>query len=188
MMRAPDKAPTVIPWVTNPTETCIGRTRARVAEVMVSEPIPGRIVVPAKGQAAQVRTAAGRFVLYEKRGNIGVITAKVQNVGEVYDEIDALLDEIERDEGIRAVAIYTLNGLFALLPLRWGLAWHNGCEVERALHGKTGRYASKNETSMSYYEAARKVQKKTEKYLEEMREAMDELERMIQGCEPRCAE
>jgi hypothetical protein len=85
---------------------------------MVSEPIPGRIFVPAGGVAEQVRKAAGRFVLYEKRGNIAVITAKVQNVGEVYDEIDALLDEIEKDEDVRAVAIYTLNGLFALLPLR----------------------------------------------------------------------
>ena len=52
------------------------------------------------------------------RADLGVITAKVQNVGEVYDEIDALLDEIERDEDIRAVAIYTLNGLFASLPIR----------------------------------------------------------------------
>jgi hypothetical protein len=85
---------------------------------MVSEPIPGRISVPAGGVAERVRKAAGRFVRYEKRGNLGIITAKVQNVGEVYDEIDALLDEIERDKDIQAVAIYTLNGLFASLPIR----------------------------------------------------------------------
>jgi enoyl-CoA hydratase/carnithine racemase len=49
---------------------------------------------------------------------MATITANVWNVGEVYDEIDSLLDEIERDEDVRAVAIYTLNGLFASLPIR----------------------------------------------------------------------
>ncbi len=117
-MKAPNKTATVLQWVDDPTQTCLGQARARVAEVMVSEPIPGRISVPAGGVVERVRKAAGRFVRYEKRGNLGIITAKVQNVGEVYDEIDALLDEIERDKDIRAVAIYTLNGLFASLPLR----------------------------------------------------------------------
>ncbi len=117
-MKAPKKPATIFQWVEDPTQACFGQTRARVAEVMVTEPVPGRIVVPAGGVAERVRKAAGRFVLYEKRGNLGIITAKVQNVGDVYDEIDALLDEIEKDEDIRAVAIYTLNGLFASLPIR----------------------------------------------------------------------
>jgi hypothetical protein len=117
-MRASDKAPTIIPWVTDPTETFIGRTRARVAEVMVSGPIPGRLHVNARGHAAQARGIVDGFVLYEKKGDVGVITAKVNNVGVVYDEIDALLDEIERDTDIRTVAIFTLNGLFASLPIR----------------------------------------------------------------------
>jgi hypothetical protein len=40
---------------------------------------------------------------------------------------------------------------------------------------------------MSYYEVAKKVekQKEMEKYLEDMREAMANLERIIQGSEPR---
>ena len=117
-MKAPNKPAMIFQFVNDPTQVCLGQARGRVAEVMVSEPIPGRIFVPAGGVAERVRKAAGRIVLYEKRSNIGVITAKVHNVGEVYDEIDALLDEIEKDEDVRAVAIYTLNGLFALLPLR----------------------------------------------------------------------
>jgi hypothetical protein len=117
-MRAPKKTATIFPWVEDPTQAFFRQARGRVAEVMVPEPIPGKIVVPAGGVAERARKATGRFVLYEKRGNIGVITAKLQNVGEAYDEIDALLDEIERDKDVRAVAIYTLNGLFALLPLR----------------------------------------------------------------------
>jgi hypothetical protein len=108
----------IFQFVNDPTQDFQGKARGRVAEVMVSEPIPGRIFVPAGGVAARVRKVAGRFVRYEKRGNLGIITAKVQNVGVVYDEIDALLDEIEKDEEIRAVAIYTLNGLFASLPIR----------------------------------------------------------------------
>ena len=117
-MKAPNKPATIFQFVKDPTQACAGQARGRVAEVMVSEPIPGSIFVPAGGVAERVRKAAGRFVLYEKRGHLGVITAKVQNVGEVYDEIDALLDEIEKDEDVRAVAIYTLNGLFASLPIR----------------------------------------------------------------------
>ena len=58
------------------------------------------------------------MVKYEKRGSLGIITARVENVGEVYDEIDALLDRIEGDREVRHVAIFTLNGLFASLPLR----------------------------------------------------------------------
>jgi hypothetical protein len=118
IMKAPKKTATIFQWVEDPTEAFSGQARARVAEVMVTEPIPGRIYVPAAGVKERVRKAAGRLVLYEKRGNLGIITAKVQNVGEVYDEIDALLDAIEKDVDIRAVAIYTLNGLFASLPLR----------------------------------------------------------------------
>ena len=117
-MRAPNKATTVFQWVIDPMETCIGRTRARVAEVMVPDLVPGRVHVPVGGHAAQARMAVDRFVLYEKKGSVGVITAKVNNVGEVYDEIDSLLDEIEKDEGVRTVAIFTLNGLFASLPIR----------------------------------------------------------------------
>jgi len=117
-MKAPKKPAVIFQFVNDPTQVCLGQARGRVAEVMVSEPIPGRIVVPAGGVAERVRKAAGRLVLYEKRGPLGIITAKVQNVGEVYDEIDALLDAIEKDEDIRAVAIYTLNGLFASLPIR----------------------------------------------------------------------
>jgi hypothetical protein len=118
IMRAPKETATIFQWIEDPTQVWLGQTKGRVAEVMVTEPLPGRIIVPAGGVAARVRKAAGRFVCYEKRGNLGIITAKVQNVGEVYDEIDALLDEIEKDEDIRAVAIYTLNGLFASLPIR----------------------------------------------------------------------
>lgn len=117
-MKAPNKTATIFQFVNDPTQACAGQARGRVAEVMVTEPVPGRIFVPAGGVSERVRKAAGRFVLYEKRGTLGIITAKVQNVGEVYDEIDALLDEIEKDEDIRAVAIYTLNGLFASLPIR----------------------------------------------------------------------
>ena len=117
-MKAPKKTATIFQWGEDPTRAFSGQARGRVAEVMVTEPIPGRIIVPAGGVAQRARKTTGRLVLYEKRGSLGVITAKVQNVGEVYDEIDALLDAIEKDEEIRAVAIYTLNGLFASLPLR----------------------------------------------------------------------
>jgi len=117
-MKAPKKTATIFQWVEDPTRAFSGQARGRVAEVMVAEPIPGRITAPAGGVAQQVRKASNRLVLYEKRGNLGVITAKVHNVGEVYDEIDVLLDAIEKDEDIRAVAIYTLNGLFASLPIR----------------------------------------------------------------------
>lgn len=117
-MKAPNKPATLFQFVNDPTQVCQGQERGRMAEVMVSEPIRGRALAPAGGVTERVRKAAGRFVRYEKRGHLGIITAKVQNVGEVYDEIDALLDEIERDKDIRAVAIYTLNGLFASLPIR----------------------------------------------------------------------
>ena len=117
-MKAPNKPATIFQWVEDPTRAFFGQARGRVAEVMATEPIPGRITASAGGVAQRVRKTAGRLVLYEKRGNLGVITAKVHNVGEVYDEIDVLLDAIEKDEDIRAVAIYTLNGLFASLPIR----------------------------------------------------------------------
>ena len=118
IMKAPKKTATIFQWVEDPTSAFSGKARGRVAEVMATDPIPGRIIVPAGGVVQRVRKAAGRLVLYEKRGSLGVITAKVQNVGEVYNEIDSLLDAIEKDEEIRAVAIYTQNGLFASLPIR----------------------------------------------------------------------
>lgn len=68
--------------------------------------------------APSTRTKISECLYCEKRGSMATITANVWNVGEVYDEIDSLLDEIERDEDVRAVAIYTLNGLFASLPIR----------------------------------------------------------------------
>ena len=117
-MKAPKKTATIFQWVEDPTSAFSGKARGRVAEVMATEPIPGRIIVPAGGVAQRVWKASGRLVLYEKRGNLGIITAKVQNVGEVYDEIDALLDKIELDEDIQRIAIYTLDGLFASLPIR----------------------------------------------------------------------
>ena len=117
-MKAPHKPVEIFQGIDDPTQAFFGQARARVAEDMVSEPIPGRISVPAGGVAKRVRKAAGRCVLYEKRGSLGVITAKVQNIGEVYDEIDALLDKIELDEDIQRIAIYTLDGLFASLPIR----------------------------------------------------------------------
>jgi hypothetical protein len=118
IMKAPNKTATICQWVTDPTDTCLGQTRARVAEVMVTEPIPGRIYVPAGGVATRVRKVPERIVKYEKRGPVGVITARVQNIGEAYDEIDALLDRIEQDKEVQVVAIYTLDGLFASLPIR----------------------------------------------------------------------
>ena len=117
-MKAPNKTATIYRWVADPTDTCLGQTRARVAEVRVDEPIPGRIFVPAGGVATRVRKVPEQIVKYEKRGPVGVITARVQNIGEAYDEIDALLDRIEQDKEVQVVAIYTLNGLFATLPIR----------------------------------------------------------------------
>lgn len=118
IMKAPKKTASIFQWVADSAATCLGPTRARVAEVRVSDPIPGRVCVPAAGHAARARQEVSRLVLYERKGDIGFITAKVNNVGEVYDEIDALLDEIERDKNIRTVAIFTLDGLFAALPIR----------------------------------------------------------------------
>ena len=117
-MKAPKKTATIYQWVADPTEACLGKTRARVAEVMVTDPSPDRVFAPAGGYVGRGRKVAERIVLYEKRGPIGVITARVQNVGEVYDEIDDLLNRIEQDEDVRIIAIYTLNGLFASLPIR----------------------------------------------------------------------
>jgi ABC-type Fe3+-citrate transport system substrate-binding protein len=55
----------------------------------------------------------------------------------------------------------------------------------KRLHGMTGSNAAQQEDTMSFYEAARKVQKQKEmeKYLEDMRKAMAQLERMIQNGE-----
>ncbi len=114
-MNAPNKPATVYQWIDDPTQSCKGQTRARVADAAA---IPGRISLPSGRIAERVRKADSRLILYEKRGSLGIITAKVQNVGDVYDEIDILLDEIELDEEIRTIAIYTLNGLFASLPIR----------------------------------------------------------------------
>jgi hypothetical protein len=118
IMKAPKKTASIFQWAADPAATCIGQTRARVAEVMVSDPIPGRVCVPAAGHVARARKEVSPLVLYERKGDVGFITAKVNNVGEVYDEIDALLDEIERDKDVRTVAIFTLDGLFASLPIR----------------------------------------------------------------------
>jgi ABC-type Fe3+-citrate transport system substrate-binding protein len=53
------------------------------------------------------------------------------------------------------------------------------------LHGTTGSNAAKQEDTMSFYEAARRVQKQREmeKCLEDMRKAVAQLERMIQDGE-----
>lgn len=118
MMEAPKKTATIYQWIADPTQAGLGKTRARVAEVMTADAIPGRVFVPAGGAAARVRRVPERLVTYEKRGAVGIITARVENVGDLYDEIDALLDRIERDEEIHVVAIYGLNGLFASLPIR----------------------------------------------------------------------
>ena len=52
-------------------------------------------------------------------------------------------------------------------------------------HGTTEDSVTEQEDTMSFYEAARKVQKQKEmeKYLEDMRKAMAQLERMIQDGE-----
>ena len=115
-MKGFNRNATVVPWVTDPTQACLGRTRARVAEVMTTEPVPGRVFPPVAGPAARVRRIAGRLVRYEKRGPVGIITARVRNLGEVFDEVDSLLDRIEQDKSVRVVAIYTLDGLFATMP------------------------------------------------------------------------
>lgn len=117
-MEAQKKTAAIYQWIADPTQAGLGKTRARVAEVMTADAIPGRVFVPAGGAAARVRRVPERLVTYEKRGAVGIITARVENVGDLYDEIDALLDRIERDEEIHVVAIYGLNGLFASLPIR----------------------------------------------------------------------
>jgi ABC-type Fe3+-citrate transport system substrate-binding protein len=55
----------------------------------------------------------------------------------------------------------------------------------KRLLNATRSNAAKQEDAMSFYEAARKVQKQREmeKYLEDMRKAMAQLERMIQDGE-----
>ncbi len=117
-MQAPNKTAAIYQLVADPIQACFGKTRARVAEVLTVDAIPGRVFVPAGGKTARVRRLPERLVKYEKRGPVGIITARVENVGEVYDEIDTLLDRIEQDEEVRVVAIYTLKGLFASLPIR----------------------------------------------------------------------
>ncbi len=116
-MIAPNNITTMYRWAAGPMEVCFGRTRARVAEVMTADPTPGRTLVPTGG-TAEVRRIPERMVTCEKRGPVCIITARVENVGEAYDEIDNLLDRIEQDKEVRVVAIYTLNGLFASLPIR----------------------------------------------------------------------
>jgi len=102
----------------DPIPACPGRTRARVAEVMTDDTITGRQAGPAVGNAARVRRLPGRTIKYTKRGAVGIITAQVDNIGDVFDELDAQLERIERDEEVRVVAIYTLSGLFATLSVR----------------------------------------------------------------------
>jgi hypothetical protein len=94
----------------------IGERVAYRAEPALDAYVQGRF--RSQPVAPSTRTKVSERVFCEKRGNVATITLNVWNVGEVYDEVDALLDEIERDEDIRAVAIYTLNGLFASLPIR----------------------------------------------------------------------
>jgi hypothetical protein len=113
-MKASKKPAAIHQWVKDPTQACQGQARERAARAAEAEAIPVRIPFPAAG----ARKETGRHLVYEMGGSRGVITAKVQNVGEVCDEIDALLDEIERDEEVRMISIYTLNGLFASLPIR----------------------------------------------------------------------
>jgi hypothetical protein len=57
-----------------------------------------------------------------------------------------------------------------------------GCKTLRCA---TGSNAAKQEDTMSFYETARRVQKQKEmeKYLDEMRKAIAQLERMIQDGE-----
>ncbi|HNT44560.1 MAG TPA: hypothetical protein PKN85_08865 [Syntrophorhabdaceae bacterium] len=117
-MKAPNKTATIYQWVADPTQTCLGKTRARVAEVMTVDAIPGRVFVPAGGVPARVRRISERLIKYEKRGSVGIITARVEEIGEIYDELDTLLDRIEGDKEIQVVAIYTPSGLFASLPIR----------------------------------------------------------------------
>ena len=85
--------------------------------MITTDPIPCKVYSPAGVTAARVRRIAERLVRYEKRGPVGIITARVRNLGEVFDEVDSLLDRIEQDESVRVVAIYTLNGLFATMPI-----------------------------------------------------------------------
>jgi len=102
----------------DPIPACSGRTRARVAEVMTDDAIPVRQAGPAGGNTARVRRLTRRPIKYTKRGPVGLIAAQVDNIGDVFDEIDAQLERIERDEEVRVVAIYTLSGLFATLSIR----------------------------------------------------------------------
>jgi hypothetical protein len=102
----------------DPIPACPGITRARVAEVMTDDAIPVRQAGPAGGNTARVRRLARRPIKYTKRGPVGIIAAQVDNIGDVFDEIDAQLERIERDEEVRVVAIYTLSGLFATLSIR----------------------------------------------------------------------
>ena len=117
-MKAPNRTATIYPWAADPTQTCLGKTRGRVAEVMTADAIPARVFVPSGGSAARVRRVPRRLIKYEKRGSVGIITARVANIGEVYEEIDALFERIEGDKDIQVVAIYTPSGLLASLPIR----------------------------------------------------------------------
>lgn len=104
----------------DPIDLCQGQTRSRVAEVLPTDmdPVWDTMKKGLHPAGAKVSRSESRPVLYEKHGQVGIITARVLNVGQVYDEIDTLLDEIERDEDVQRVAIFTLNGLFAVFPIR----------------------------------------------------------------------
>ncbi|OPY08498.1 MAG: hypothetical protein A4E67_00965 [Syntrophaceae bacterium PtaB.Bin038] len=117
-MKAPNRTATICQWAADPTQTCLGSTRGRVAEVVTADVTPARVFVPSGGVAARVRSIPERLIRYEKRGSVGVVTARVANIGEIYEELDALLDRIAADEEIQIVAVYTRNGLFASLPIR----------------------------------------------------------------------
>jgi hypothetical protein len=119
-MQASYKMNTVIQPVKDPADMCQGQTRSRVAEVLSADmnPLWDTMRNGLHQSGVKVSGSECRLVLYEKREHVGIITARVLNVGEVYDEIDSLLDEIERDEDVQRVAIFTPNGLFALFPIR----------------------------------------------------------------------
>ena len=61
-MKAPNRSATIYQWVADPTQPCLGKTRARVAEVMTADAIPGRVFVPAGGAAARVRRIPERLM------------------------------------------------------------------------------------------------------------------------------
>ncbi len=99
----------------DPTDTT-GTMRRRVAEVFTSEPENRRR--PHRAGAARIIRISEPLVTSETVDRTAIITARVGNVGEAYAEIEAHLNEAERDPDVERVAIFTLSGIFAILPLR----------------------------------------------------------------------